>query len=543
MTSAELDCVVVGFYEHQYGEELAKRKESSRESGAYAYVLGQLVPYRGRRIPYMELFNLAAKQATGHDPNLNLAETPNLGVVVLTSFLRKRGLQVEPINFFNREREKLASLLALSPNAVAITTTYYEDPEPIRRLIEFIRTYDEKTKIIIGGPYIFNLCQNATVEEQEEAFREMNADVYIFDSQGELTLSRVLAELRKPKPRLERIPNLVYPDGAGFERNGREAESNDMDEIAVDWSSFDPSFYAPFAPMRTARSCAYSCAFCSYPQLAGPLKLASLAVVENELRYLHEHGVEYLNFIDDTFNVPLPRFKNILRTMIRNDLRFKWYSYFRCANADDETFDLMRDSGCVGVFLGIESGDQAVLSAMNKHATTAKYRVGIQKLKERGIPTFVSMIIGFPGETRDTTQRTIDFLSETAPSFFAAELYWHSKALPVHQDREKYRLVGEGYSWSHSTMDWREAAELSLDVYRKVRGPVIMPTYTFSIDAVPYLMSKGFSLDAITRFAGAAGEMLVKGFDSTAPDIREQEATLMELFRGGSPMQHGVMLR
>jgi p-methyltransferase len=199
----------------------------------------------------------------------------------------------------------------------------------------------------------------------------------------------------------------------------------------------------------------------------------------------------------------------------------------------------MQQSGCVGVFLGIESGDPTVLSAMNKHATVEKYRIGIRKLKERGIPTFVSMIIGFPGETRATVQNTIDFLSETGPNFFAAELYWHSTAVPVHRDREKYGLVGEAYSWRHATMDWREAAELSLDVYRKVRGPVIMPTYTFSIDAVPYLMSKGFSVDSITRFADSAGKMLVKGFDGASPDTSEQEARLVELFRDSNLMHAG----
>jgi radical SAM PhpK family P-methyltransferase len=532
MPKDNLDCIVLGFYEHPYGEEFAKRKGDRDESGFYAYVLGQLVPYRGRRIPYMELLNLALREATGEDRRLNLAETPNLGVVVLTSFLSRRGLRVGMINFFNREKDRLIDLLAQSPTAVAITTTYYEDPEPIRHLVDFIREHNCEARIIVGGPYIFNLCHNQTIERQEQELRETGADIFVYDSQGELTLSRVLFALRESGMRdLDRIPNLIYTtDHRSFQRTGREAENNNLDENGVDWRYFDKDVYVPFASMRTARSCAYSCAFCSYPYFAGPLTLAGLGVIEREFSFLHAAGVQYINFIDDTFNIPLPRFKEILRCMIRNRFDFRWYSYFRCSNADDETFDLMAASGCVGVFLGIESGDQSVLRNMNKHATVEKYRRGIGKLKERGIPTFASMIVGFPGETRQSVQQTIDFLETTSPDFYAAELFWHSKSLPVAKDAQKYGLEGEGYSWKHATMDWREAAELNLEIYRTVKGPVIMPTYTFSIDAVPYLMSKGLSLDQIKGFAGHASQMLVKGFDSPQPDTSTQEAGLHRLF-------------
>src|SRR5580692_8915848 len=73
-------------------------------------------------------------------------------------------------------------------------------------------------------------------------------------------------------------------------------------------------------------------------------------------------------FVDDTFNVPLPRFKKLLRMMIDKAWGFEWISFFRCSNADEEAFDLMARSGCIGVFLGIESGDQTILEYMDKHA-------------------------------------------------------------------------------------------------------------------------------------------------------------------------------
>ncbi len=81
-------------------------------------------------------------------------------------------------------------------------------------------------------------------------------------------------------------------------------------------------------------------------------------------------------FIDDTFNVPLPRFKDLGRLMIQEQYNFNWFSYFRCSNSDEEAFDLMAKSGCKGVFLGIESGSPSILKNMNKAATIERYAEG-----------------------------------------------------------------------------------------------------------------------------------------------------------------------
>ena len=96
--------------------------------------------------------------------------------------------------------------------------------------------------------------------------------------------------------------------------------------------------------------------------------------VEKELQQIQERSnVRNLVFIDDTFNVPADRFKEILRMMIRNQFTFRWYSYLRCNIMDEELCDLMARSNCGGVFLGIESGDPDVLKIMKKVATPEQY--------------------------------------------------------------------------------------------------------------------------------------------------------------------------
>lgn len=533
-----LDCVIIGHNDMDFRAVQEEMKKIQKFSAAYTDLKANSVPFHGERITYMSLLNRMLEEATGRDHCLQACELPNLGAAYLKSFLRKRDFNVEIVNSFNYDQERLKKLLANSPNAVAITTTLYVDYSPIVEIVKFVRQHNALTKIIVGGPHVFSICSDRDPETQDFIFREIGADIYIFDSQGELTLAKVLAELRDRKGNadLSGIPNLTYSfDNALFHRTQRIVEDNDMDENAVDWGYFNADYFVPTVQIRTARSCAFKCAFCRYPAFAGSLNLTSLGKIESELRLLHSSGVKNVVFIDDTFNVPLPRFKDICRMMIKNRFNFNWFSFFRCSNADDEAFDLMKDSGCKGVFLGIESGDPRILKNMNKFADADRYRYGIRKLKERDIITFATIIVGFPGENEESIRNTTNFLQETSPMFYRLELYYHYTNVPIHQDADKYGIRGTGYSWKHNTMDWKQASEHLQKMYKTIKGPHILPGYMFDFWSIPYLMGKGFTIEQITGFTATAQELLVQGFDNEAPNPARQEEKLRTLFRTSPP--------
>jgi radical SAM PhpK family P-methyltransferase len=533
LSSDNLDCVIIGHNDMDFRAVQEEMKKIQKFSAAYTDLKANSVPFHGERITYMSLLNRMLEAETGRDHRLQACELPNLGAAYLKSFLRKRHFNVEIVNSFNYDQERLEKLLTLSPNAVAITTTLYVDYSPIVEIVNFVRQHNAQTKIIVGGPHVFSICSDRDAQTQDYIFREIGADIYVFDSQGELTLSKVLAELRdlKEAADLSGVPNLTYTlDNTLFHRTPRAVEDNDMDENAVDWSYFDADYFVPTVQMRTARSCAFKCAFCRYPAFAGSLSLTGLDVIERELRLLHSSGVKNVVFIDDTFNVPLPRFKDICRMMIKNRFDFNWFSFFRCSNADDEAFDLMKDSGCKGVFLGIESGDPRILKNMNKFADADRYRYGISKLKERGIITFATIIVGFPGENEESIRNTTNFLQETSPMFYRLELYYHYTNVPIHQDAEKYGISGTGYSWKHNTMDWKQASEHLQRMYKTIKGPHILPGYMFDFWSIPYLMGKGFTVEQIAGFTATAQELLVQGFDDEATNPSRQEEKLRALF-------------
>jgi radical SAM PhpK family P-methyltransferase len=532
MHRTDLDCIIVGYNDLDFSQVVQSHKKMSEHSGAYNHIITNSVRYRGKRIAYMELLNRVMTEATGRRPRLHVCELPNLGVYQLASFLRQRDFSVGVVNFFNEEKQRFIELLAQSPRAVAITTTFYTDNEPIADIIRFIRRYNSETKIIVGGPHILNLCSVYDSLTLNFILRKVGADFYVNDSQGELTLSRIIQELRNDKnAEFKKIPNLIFSlDRHHFETTNRTVENNDMDENSVKWNFFEQSNYIPTAQMRTARSCAFNCAFCRYPIVAGPLNHTSIENIESEMRMLKSAGVKNLIFIDDTFNVPLPRFKEICRMMIKNQFNFEWFSYFRCSNSDEEAFDLMQESGCKGVFLGIESGDQTILNNMNKFAKVERYENGIRALTQRGILSFVSIIVGFPGETEDSVRRTMEFIERTAPTFYRMELYWHDEKVPIHARAAEFGIRGRGYSWQHNSMDWRKGGDLIVEMYKSIRNSVVLPIYMFDFWSIPYLVGRGIPVPQIVEFARHAQELLLLSLDDQPVDTSAQERSLIELF-------------
>jgi radical SAM PhpK family P-methyltransferase len=516
----DLDCVVIGYNEvpferyesllHQYGED----------SEAYRDLKLSFVELRGRKRLYAELMNdmtrLARMPGNGGGTEVfKSGDIPNLAAAYLTNFLNRRGHRTQYVNLFQDEKERLVRMLEDKPLCVAITTTFYVLNLPVVDMVEFIRNHNEEVKIVVGGPLIANHARNYRGEDLEASVRDIGADIYVVEGQGEATLARIL-DCLKSGDSLDRVPNIFYFENGRMRETADEPESNSMEENYIDWGQLAAGRdLGPTLQTRTARSCAFKCAFCNYPTRAGALTLAGLETIEREFDSMRELGnVKNVIFIDDTFNVPLPRFKDICRLMIRKNYGFNWFSYFRCSNSDEEAIDLMAQSGCKGVFLGIESGSPTILKNMNKAAAEQQYRRGIGMLKQAGILTFGSFIAGFPGETEETLQETLDFIRETQPDYYRAQLWYCEQGTPIVQQREKYGIEGNGFVWAHDTMesmeamDWIERAFLSID------ESVWLPQWSFDFWIIPYLMGKGVDLADFREFMRLAQKLMALGIAS-----------------------------
>lgn len=553
--STTLDCLVIGYNEVPFTEYEALVRKYGEYSEAYRDLRHSFVDLAGRKINYVDLLNEVYRLARGapaaspEDEEFKSGDIPNLAAVYLSNFLRKRGHRADYINLFQHDKEELIRRLEEKPLCVAITTTLYVLNSPAKEIIQFIRGYNNDVKIIVGGPLVANHARNYRKSEQaaisglplveldrragnEEFFlalEDLGADIYVIESQGELTLARIVEQL-KAGGSLDSVPNLVYAEDGRFRVTAELPENNSLDEEYIDWSLFADHALGPVIQTRTARSCAFKCSFCNYPTRAGKLTLASLDTLEKEFDSIKSLGdARGVVFIDDTFNVPLPRFKDICRLMIKKDYRFDWYSYFRCSNSDEEAIDLMARSGCKGVFLGIESGSPAILENMNKAATVEKYAEGIKLLKQYDILTFASFIIGFPGETDETVAETSAFIRENRPDYYRAQPWYCEPGTPILHQRDKYDITGEGFVWSHATMESMEALDHIDRLILTIDESRWLPQWSFDFWIIPYLAGKGLTFDRFKEFMTFADKLLALDI-AYVPRI-EKQTLQQELLR------------
>jgi p-methyltransferase len=543
------DCIVIGVNEPPFEHYERLIRTYGEDSEAYRDLTFSFVELDGQKLTYVDLLNHAF-QLAGRTPRREFrsCDIPNLAAVYLTNYLRKRGVSADFINLFQHEKDALATYLAQDPVCVAITTTFYVINFPAIEIVQFIREHNPRVPIVIGGPLIANYARR--VDERQPAtigiagrdpsrttraapielaspLADIGADIYVVEGQGELTLLRIVECLKSGRS-LTDVPNILYTDDGVLVQTPREPEQNDLDACDIDWHGFGGRDLGRTIQTRTARSCAFSCAFCNYPGRAGKLTLSSVDTVMRELdsiRRLDE--VCNVVFIDDTFNVPLARFKDLCRMLIRERYPFNWFSYFRCSNSDDEAFDLMAESGCKGVFLGIESGSPRILKNMSKAATVEKYTDGIRQLKQHGILTFASFIIGFPGETEETMGETADFIETTRPDYYRMQPWYCEPGTPIDRSRERYGIEGEGFVWRHATLDSLTAADHMERLFLSLRGSKWLPQWSFDFWIIPYLFGEGIDAARFAAYMNVANQLLALGIASGGSDETARRRTAL----------------
>jgi len=453
-------------------------------------------------------------------------------------------------------------------------------------LMAFIREYSSQTKIIVGGPYVFDQSRTLSEEQLKELFAYIGADVYVINQMGEAALVKVLSALKSGNS-LADIDNIAYRSSSLLSRaaaidswgpsehsnhaqvatvsaDGREralskarawasahpeqlaamrkrrevgelklkavapyavtkqsAEDNPLEENRVDYSLFPLKDIGDSVSLWTAKSCPFACAFCGFPERSGNYTFLSVEAIERELNTLRDLGLANLTFLDDTLNVPKLRFKEFLRMMIRNQYNFTWNSFYRGDQGDEETIDLMRQAGCGGVFLGVESGSDRVLEHMNKTARRQDYMKAIPLLRQAGILTHANFVIGFPGETEETIQETIEFIECTRPDTYRAQLWYCDPLTPIWGKREEYGIQGSAFNWTHKTMDHRTAADMVDKLFMCIENSTWLPQHSFEQWSILYLQRRGMEFGQIMKFVrcfnAAVKHQLRDGHNKTVP--------------------------
>ena len=496
------DCLIIGFNDSDLDEYVAMVKSMGADSGAYKDLDLALIDLDGKLYRSMDVLNRYYFEGrSGRGRPFHNADFLWPVVLYLGTFLSRRGFSFDYVNLFHEEKEKLREkLLREDILTIAITTTLYVSPHPILEIMSFIRKYNQTAKVILGGPYIANQTKMVDPLSVKHLFDLLGADFYVISQEGENALVNLIGALKSGSG-LDQVENIAYKSGNRYLFTPTSVESNRLEENMVDYQLFPPAEIDQFISLRTAKSCPFACAFCGFPERAGKYTYQGVDLVEKELSSIRDMGtVTTLTFLDDTFNVPKARFKDILRAMIENRYGFKWNCFYRCDHGDEETIELMGRAGCEGVFLGVESGSDSMLERMNKTARRVDYMRALPLLKAAGISTYASLIVGFPGETAETVAETIAFIEEAAPDFYRAQLWYADPITPIWRQRDEYSIKGAAFNWSHATMDSVAASAYIDRIFLCIENSVWLPQLGFEQWSTFYLQRRGMSMERLKTF-------------------------------------------
>jgi radical SAM superfamily enzyme YgiQ (UPF0313 family) len=154
---------------------------------------------------------------------------------------------------------------------------------------------------------------------------------------------------------------------------------------------------------------------------------------------------------------------------------FYWSSLIDARFIDDAFAEKLKASGCRDVKIGMESADDRILTNMAKPCRVKHYAQAVDSLAKAGISIDAYFLVGFPGETRQTIQNTVDTINSFAtPQYSANQFIFFPFILgplsPIFEAkmRQQFNLSGHMFDWKHSTMDREQAASSIPEIVKQI---------------------------------------------------------------------------
>jgi len=311
---------------------------------------------------------------------------PRLGLPIIGKILADLGHQVSiyvenisPIDWPEVFSADLIGISALTPTAPRA----YE-------IAETIRDKTRNISIVGGGPHFTFL--------PEEALKYFD---FVVRGEGEKTIVELMEWLADPRPEeIKNILGLSYRIGQKFFHNPDRPllSSEELDQLPFpDFNLIRGYKIKEVVPMQTSRGCPFDCTFCSVTAMFGKeYRFRSLNSIMSELEELNKQnpGAKFF-FYDDNFAASLPRAKSLLREILHRNIKFNWQTQIRAKDAKDrELMKMMAESGCIWLFLGLESVNPQTLKEYKKNQTVADIVEGVATIHEFGIKALGMFVAG-----------------------------------------------------------------------------------------------------------------------------------------------------
>jgi len=269
-------------------------------------------------------------------------------------------------------------------------------------------------KIIIGG--VHPTMNGSKVLDYE------NID-FLCLGEGENTIVELLLALENETD-LNLVNGIVFKDNEKIINTKPRAYVEDLDTLDFPLThapnvlkDFDKYPKEVFGFIFGSRGCPYACTFCeSKTMWTRKVRYRSPENIVAELKLMQKYGINRVNFDDDTFGISKKNIK-AMNDLMHDELPNMTYTCETVVQLakDEDVVKNMKHGGCTGTYVGIESGNNEILKKIKKTQTTDECILAIQNLKKHGIESHAFIMVGFPSETEETFNQTLNFIPKLRP--------------------------------------------------------------------------------------------------------------------------------
>lgn len=359
---------------------------------------------------------------------------PPLGLAELAGALREAGHEVSIADrMLHPTSPEVFAKEASRYDMVGITTiasSYYPDAAAIAKAI---KKADPHLITVAGGHHATFTYPLVLGDGFDYAVR----------GEGEVTLPELASKLEDGKAPSS-VMGLAYKSDGEIKLTPPRPPMQDLDKSPMPaWDLVNGEEYradivekgAKFATIETARGCPYNCDFCSVTAMWGhSWRMKSPSRIMKEVEKLEDMGYKYAFFVDDDLVIPGSEKvrQDLFSRLSRERPGLKWFAQIRADMVvrRPDVVQAAAEGGMMLAFLGIESGDDAVLKGMKKGLTTTITGRAVEILHRMGVIVFGGMILGSPYEGWDSLRRSIRYSLDLAKRGLDAIQYTIYTPLP-----------------------------------------------------------------------------------------------------------------
>ena len=383
---------------------------------------------------------------------------PPLGLGYIAAALKKQGVEVELVDCtFMGFHEAVERIKRAKPQIVG----FYSMFSMKKTTLELAQTLRDGgldgCLFVVGGPL---------PSWAPEGFLDVFDVVAV--GEGEKTMSELVDCVVQGKE-LIGVKGLVFKDGKRIVNTGSREFIEDLDSLAFPTRDlFDNEAYKKYyrdrfgysiTSMITSRGCPFSCDFCSRPIFGADMRTRSVGSIVDEVEEIAALGYDRVWFADDCFTLNRNHLLGVCSEIVKRGVDVGWECLSRVDTMDAQVAEGMKRAGCIGVFFGIESGNDSVLDIMKKKITTAQAKHAVYEAKAAGLKVGAFFIVGYPGESDKTVLDTVRFASSLPLDYLSFTLPYPIPGTPLYE-----RVKGKGVLIE----DWEEPKN-----YRLIRHKLL----------------------------------------------------------------------